>query len=134
MTKKFIKPTVKHGGWSTIVLRCFSSYSVGPIHRNEGIMDQSVYRDILNTVLEPYFLEKMPIRHTFQHDNNPKYTSKLVKDWFLIEKVNKWSDRHEVPTLTLSRICAKFLNAKSGVLICETKPTYFKNGVRDGIQ
>lgn len=55
-------------------------------------MDKFVYRDILRNNLETYTDEVMPIKFVFQHDNDPKHTSKLVKEWLEQQKVNvmKW--------------------------------------------
>lgn len=80
---KFTKKTVKHGGGNIMVWGCFSWYGVGPIHRIENTMNAGGYREILQNVMLPYAKEKMPLQWTFQQDNDPKHSSKLVKNWFL---------------------------------------------------
>ena len=44
-------------------------------------MDRFVYRDILATHMLNYAGWEMPLRWVFQHDNDLKHLSKLVKDW-----------------------------------------------------
>uniref|UniRef100_A0A3Q2Q7R2 Uncharacterized protein n=1 Tax=Fundulus heteroclitus TaxID=8078 RepID=A0A3Q2Q7R2_FUNHE len=68
--------TIKHGGASIMIWGCFSYYGVGPIHRIQGIIDQFQYIRILEEVMLPYAEEEMPLRWTFQQDNDPKHTSK----------------------------------------------------------
>lgn len=88
LAPKYTCSTIKHGGGSIMVWGCFSSFGMGPLHRIEGKMDKFVYRDYLRNNLEPYTDEVMPIKFVFQHDNDPKHTSKLVKEWLEQQKVN----------------------------------------------
>lgn len=78
---QYCKGTVKHGGGSTMVWGCFSYAGVGPIHQIITTMDRFVYKNMLENVMLPYAEENMPIIWVFQHDNDPKHTSKFVKDW-----------------------------------------------------
>ena len=91
---KYTRGTIKHGGGkSAMVWGCFSGFSgFGPIYRINGIMDQYVYRDILKEKVVPHTDNNVPLLWTFQQDNNPKHTSKLVKEWFETNqiKVIKW--------------------------------------------
>lgn len=84
--------TVKFGGGNIMVWGAFSWHGVGPLHLIEGNMDRFQYRDILQNVMLPYANEKMPVEWVFQQDNDPKHTSKLVKDWFQGNNVTilKW--------------------------------------------
>ena len=79
--------TIKHGGASIMIWGCFSYYGVGPIYRIPGIMDQLEYIRILEEVMLPYAEEEMPLRWTFQQDNDPKHTSKRAKAWFQINRI-----------------------------------------------
>ena len=77
------KPTVKFGGGNIMVWGCMTSQGPGYITQIEGIMDKNLYKEILKTELKDtlkyYKLKKDEI--IFQHDNDPKHTSKLVKNW-----------------------------------------------------
>jgi hypothetical protein len=76
--------TVKHGGGSVMVWAAFSTNGAGPITRIEGIMDSIMYRDILANNLQDA-ADGLPLSvqasWEFQHDNDPKHTSRLVKAW-----------------------------------------------------
>lgn len=65
-----------------------SWYGVGPIVRIHGRMDQLVYKNILEEHMSPYALDHMPTNFTFMHDNDPKHTSRLVKNWLMVNRVN----------------------------------------------
>lgn len=84
---KYQLPTVKHGGGNVMVWGCFSRDTIGPLHRIEGIMDQVLYKDIVNKVMLPHAKEKMPRGWIFQQDNDPKHTARSVKDFFQAKKI-----------------------------------------------
>ena len=88
LNPKYTIATVKHGGGSVMVWGCFSWFKMGPLHRIHGIMDKYVYKDILETKMEPYAYEIMPLKHQFQHDNDPKHKSKFVADWLRTNKID----------------------------------------------
>lgn len=74
-------PTVKHGGGSVMVWGCFGGDRIGSIARIQGIMRKEQYRDILENEMLPSGLRIFGEKFTFQHDNDPKHTSKLCKDY-----------------------------------------------------
>lgn len=92
LNPRYSKGTVKHGGGNVMVWGCFSGHGIGPIHKINGIMDRFVYKDILKDVMLTHAEENMPLKWTFQQDNDPKHTSKVVKEWFDVEKIEvmKW--------------------------------------------
>ena len=77
-----LRGTVKGGGGSLMAWGCFSTKETGPIERVCGIMDQHVYRQIVEEVMLPYAEENMPLRWWFQQDNDPKHTAKSVRRYF----------------------------------------------------
>lgn len=91
--------TVKHGGGSIMLWGCFSAQEVGPLYEITGIMDRFQYKNILETVMLPYAEENMPLRWTFQQDNDPKHTSKLVKQWFIQNNINVMTWPSQSPDL-----------------------------------
>ena len=78
---KYTKKCVKHGT-SAMVWGCFSALGTGPIHKIDGIMDSFVYKDIMEDVMLPHAEWEMPLKWIFQQENDPKHTSKVVKQWF----------------------------------------------------
>jgi len=70
-----------------MVWACFSYSGVGPISLIDLIMDQHVYVNILRNVILSYIDDEMTLIWTFQQNNDPKHTSKLVKDWFSQKKL-----------------------------------------------
>lgn len=87
LNPRYTQKTVKHGGGSIMVWGSFSWHGVGPIVKINGKMDRYQYLDILKNQMEPYAFENMPVSFTFMHDNDPKHTSKLVKEWFSQENI-----------------------------------------------
>ena len=79
---KCIRPTVKHGGVSLMVWGCFSRHGTGNLFFIDGIMDRFKYREILQqNLFQSAQKLKIPTSFIFQHDNDPKHTAGIVKDW-----------------------------------------------------
>ena len=110
--------TIKHGGASIMIWGCFSYYGVGPIYHIPGIMDQFEYIRILEEVMLPYAEEEMPLRWTFQQDNDPKHTSKRAKAWFQMNRIQLMEWPAQSPDL--NPIENLWADPKSAVL--EAKP------------
>ena len=86
-------PTVKYQGGSVMAWGCFSRRGVGNLHFIEGTMDRFVYREILeNNLIQS--AKKLAIcgKIVFQHDNDPKHTSAVVKTWLKKKQIEvlKW--------------------------------------------
>ena len=75
-------PTVKHHGGSVMVWGCFARGGVGNLHFIDGTMDRFVYREILQKNLRQS-AQKLGFGNqiVFQHDNDPKHTSAVVRNW-----------------------------------------------------
>ncbi len=67
---KCVLPTVKHGGGSVMVWGCMSAAGTGELQFIEGTMNANMYCDILK--------QRLGRRAVFQHDNDPKHTSKMT--------------------------------------------------------
>ena len=70
-------PTVKHGGGNVMVWGCMSAAGVGELHFIEGNMNSNMYCEILQQGMIPS-LQKLGRRAVFQHDNDPKHSSKTT--------------------------------------------------------
>uniref|UniRef100_A0A803K548 Transposase n=1 Tax=Xenopus tropicalis TaxID=8364 RepID=A0A803K548_XENTR len=79
-------PTVKHGGGSIMLWSCFSSAGTGALVKIEGIMNSSKYQSILAQNLQASARKQRRI-FIFQHDNDPKHTSKSTKEWLHQKKI-----------------------------------------------
>ncbi|KAG1136550.1 hypothetical protein G6F37_012573 [Rhizopus arrhizus] len=79
--------TVKHGGGNITLWSAITYAGVGWMCKINGNMDKTLYKKILEDELErtmEYGTNKLRLeRHQviFQHDNDPKHTSKLVKQY-----------------------------------------------------
>ncbi len=86
-------PTVKHGGGNIMFWSCFSAKGTGWLHRIEGPMDGAKYHKILDKNLLPSARTlKMGRGWSFQHDSDPKHTTKATKEWLKKKhiKVLEW--------------------------------------------
>lgn len=73
-------PTVKHGSES-VVWGVFSTNGISSLVRIDGIINGLKYIEILKANLIPYIQETKSDGWIFQHDNDPKHTIKVVKQW-----------------------------------------------------
>jgi hypothetical protein len=72
-------PTVKHGGGSTMLWRCFSAAGLGRLVRIEGKMNGAKYREVLDeNLLQSSQDHRLGRRFTFQQDIDPKHTAKTT--------------------------------------------------------
>ena len=74
---KCVMPTVKHGGRNVMVWGCMSAAGVGELHFIEGNMNSNMYCEILQQSMISS-LQKLGCKAGFQHDNDPKHTSKTT--------------------------------------------------------
>ena len=74
---KRVMPTVKHGGGNVMVWGCMSAAWVGVLHLIEANMNSNMYCEILQQSMTPS-LPKLGRSTVFQHDNDPKHTSKTT--------------------------------------------------------
>ncbi len=75
--EKCMVPTVKHGGGSVLMWGCMSAAGVGELHFIDGIMNSQMYCSILKEKMLPS-LRAIGRGALFQHDNDPKHTSKAT--------------------------------------------------------
>lgn len=82
--KENINPTVKHGGGSVMIWGCMAAAGVGNFCFVEGTMDRWQYLRILQQNVQTS-ADKLGIAEGYylQHDNDPKHTAKIVKEWLL---------------------------------------------------
>ncbi len=70
-------PTVKHGCGSVLMWGCMSAAGVRELHFIDGILNSQMYCSILKEKMLPS-LRALGRRALFQHDNDPKHTSKAT--------------------------------------------------------
>lgn len=83
-----ITPTIKQAGSSVMVWGCFSYAGVGDLYRIKGTLDKNGYHSILKTHAIPSGKRLIGRGFVFQHDNDPKHTSKLCAN-YLKDKENR---------------------------------------------
>jgi transposase len=85
---KHLKPTVKFGGGSVMTWGCIAINGVGKLVIIDGIMDRFVYHRILVENLKQSAAELGMDQFIFQQDNDPKHTSRLMKEYFMENNIN----------------------------------------------
>jgi transposase len=90
ISEKQVNGTLKFGGGSIMIWSCLTAQGVGYETLIEGCMDSDLYIHILATdfldTLEFYGMDRQEI--IFQHDNDPKHTSKKTKKWLQDENLS----------------------------------------------
>ncbi|KAI4876197.1 hypothetical protein NFI96_002763 [Prochilodus magdalenae] len=86
-------PTVKHGGGGIMLWGCFSAHGTGRLHCIKERMTGAMHCKILgNNLLPSVRALKMGRGWVFQHDNDPKHTARITKEWLRKKhiKVLEW--------------------------------------------
>lgn len=84
LLKQHLTPSVKHGGGHVMVWGSMSYNGVGQLHFIDGILDAKGYLKILQEEI-PRSIAKLNMQNDYMllHDNDPKHTSRIVKEWLL---------------------------------------------------
>ncbi|GFT64804.1 transposable element Tcb2 transposase [Trichonephila clavipes] len=81
---KNMRGTVKHCGGSIMVWGCMVATGVGNLVIIDGIMNQYSYLNILkNNLSQSTSKLGLDGSFTFQQDNDPKHTARVVREWLL---------------------------------------------------
>lgn len=82
LTPDSIKATKKYGGGCLMIWGCMTWNGLGICKKIDGIMNADVYSKILREELMSSlaFYDLNPEHIIFQHDNDPKHTSRLAKE------------------------------------------------------
>ena len=81
-------PKVKHGDGSVMVCDCLTRQEVGKLCVLDRITKRLYFRDILEQNLQPSINHFKPDqRCIFIHENDPKHTSGLNKDWLKRKRI-----------------------------------------------
>ena len=83
---KHVKQTVKHDA-SIMAWGCFSSSGVGDIAVVDGIMNAQMYIRILSSHMIPSARRLFEETYIFQHDNDPKHTARVVKEYLARKEI-----------------------------------------------
>ena len=86
MGKELKLPTVKGDSGSINVWGGFSMHGMGSIQTINGIMDQTICKNIMKYVLLPYSEVYLPLNWIFMQNNDPKHKPKSVMKFFEDEK------------------------------------------------
>ncbi|QRV89723.1 Transposable element Tcb2 transposase [Ceratobasidium sp. AG-Ba] len=81
-----IKQLVKHGGGSVMVWGFITRLGVGRLFRIDGRLNTAKYIEILSQAYAQPLRDMFGLHHSnliFQHDNDPKHTSRGTKKWLL---------------------------------------------------
>ena len=70
-----------------MVWGCFSWYGVGALYHIKGILKKEKYRQILIHQMRPSARRLQGDDFVFQHDNDPKHTSHLVKNYLQNQQI-----------------------------------------------
>ena len=65
----------------------------------DGVMDATMYVEILRRTLLPFLRDVYPDGHRFMQDNDPKHTSRLAAHFFEENHINWWKTPPESPDM-----------------------------------
>jgi len=99
LESRVTKGTVKHD-MKINVWGCFAAHGVGKLRRIYGNMNKEMYLNILEDSMVPSYNRLFHGDYLiFQQGNDPKHTSKVVKDWFEVNNIQKLEWPSQSPDL-----------------------------------
>ena len=109
-----VSQTYKHGGGSIMMWGCITAFGVGYLCDIEGNMNSQLYKEILEKELSDTFDYYQLDReeYVFQHDNDPKHTSRLVKNWLAEQEYKVMIWPAQSPDLNPIENCWSYLKQK----------------------
>jgi hypothetical protein len=83
LERRTVKQTVKHGGGSIMIWGCMAVHGPGFMCKLDGTMVKETYKSILQDELMATidYYDMNPAKVIFQHDNDPKHTASVVREW-----------------------------------------------------
>lgn len=106
--------TVKGGGGSLMIWGCITAGGVGYLAEIEGIMDQHLYKEILEgelaDTIDWYEIDEEKM--IFMQDNDPKHTAKMIKNFLDEQDFSVMSWPAQSPDLNPIENCWSYLKSK----------------------
>lgn len=93
MVPQCVTPTVKHGGGRVMVWGSFAGSRVGNLHRVTGTLNLNCYHSILQRHAIPFGICPVDQGFILKQDNDPKYTSRLFKNYLEKKRPVKFDSR-----------------------------------------
>ncbi|GFW10482.1 transposable element Tcb2 transposase [Trichonephila clavipes] len=129
-----MRGTVKHGGGSIMVWGCMAATGVGNLVIIDGIMNQYSYLNILkNNLTQSASKLGLDGSSTFQQDNDPKHTARVVREWLLYNVRKQAKNPPQSPDIISLNTCgiisiAKLESKQSKLRMIFKKKPFWKSG------
>ncbi|KAL1914869.1 uncharacterized protein VTP21DRAFT_7785 [Calcarisporiella thermophila] len=103
LRSRHIRSMLKHGGGFLMAWGCVTSQGIGNLCRIDGGFDSVLYTTILSEdylkSLEYYGIPKSQV--IFQHDNDPKHTSIITREWLRNNRIEVLEWPSQSPDLNI---------------------------------
>ena len=107
-----------------MVWGCFSWKGVGAFHEIKGILTR--YRQILIRQMRPFARQLHGDNSIFQHDNDPKHTAHIVKNYLRNQQIEMFEWPPQSPDLNPVEYLWAELNRKLNKRTCQKEEEWFQ--------